>query len=364
MLVEEGKYYLYRHIRLDKNEPFYIGIGTKCLNYGHTYKRIYSRAHTSSSRNSIWKRIAVKVEYEIEILMESDDYEFIKQKEIEFIALYGRLHINTGILSNLTCGGDASLGKPQTEESKRKKSESLKGRKLSQKTLKKLKANGEKVISNNRKKFLGRVYKMNQGCNAEIIDYKGANEVTIRFIETGLERICTLNEVVKGTLKDYFYPSSQNIGYVGGEVTNQKAHDKWITLTNSIKNKHKLSTEFENFQSFTRWFEKNHIDGWDLCINSLDRSVEECSSETCYYLPRNLNTLLLPSKGYNISKHGIITAKFNNKHLGSFKTTEEAIERYKEVKKEHILKIADNYKNILPIEVYEKIINYEIQIKK
>lgn len=27
MLVDEGKYYLYRHIRLDKNEPFYIGIG-------------------------------------------------------------------------------------------------------------------------------------------------------------------------------------------------------------------------------------------------------------------------------------------------------------------------------------------------
>lgn len=34
------------------------------------------------------------------------------------------------------------------------------------------------------------------------------------------------------------------------------------------------------------------------------------------------------------------------------------------VEKEHILKIADKYKNILPIEVYEKIINYEIQIKK
>ena len=29
MIVENGKYYLYRHIRLDKNEPFYIGIGTK-----------------------------------------------------------------------------------------------------------------------------------------------------------------------------------------------------------------------------------------------------------------------------------------------------------------------------------------------
>lgn len=29
MIEPEGKYYLYRHIRLDKNQPFYIGIGTK-----------------------------------------------------------------------------------------------------------------------------------------------------------------------------------------------------------------------------------------------------------------------------------------------------------------------------------------------
>lgn len=29
MIVEDGKYYLYRHIRNDKNEPFYIGVGTK-----------------------------------------------------------------------------------------------------------------------------------------------------------------------------------------------------------------------------------------------------------------------------------------------------------------------------------------------
>lgn len=25
MIVDIGKYFLYRHIRLDKNEPFYIG---------------------------------------------------------------------------------------------------------------------------------------------------------------------------------------------------------------------------------------------------------------------------------------------------------------------------------------------------
>jgi len=29
MIVDSGKYFLYRHIRLDKNEPFYIGVATE-----------------------------------------------------------------------------------------------------------------------------------------------------------------------------------------------------------------------------------------------------------------------------------------------------------------------------------------------
>lgn len=364
MIAVNGKYYLYRHIRLDKNEPFYIGIGTKCLNYEQTHKRVYNRAYVFSSRNSLWKRIANKTDYEVEILLESDDYEFIKQKEIEFVSLYGRKNLSTGSLSNLTHGGDSSPDKPQTEESKRKKSESLKGRKLNTKTLEKLKINGEKIISNNSEKYVGKIYKMNQGCSAEIIGYKGTYEVTVRFIETGSERVVTTAEILCGTLKDYFYPSSQSIGYVGGKITNQKAHDKWITLINSLKGKYVLSVEFENFQNFTKWFEKNHVEGWELCINRLDKGKKECSSETCCYLPRNLSMLLLPAKGYNIDKHGRITAKFNNKHLGSFKTKEEAIEKFKKVKKEYIISIINEYKDFLPKEVYNKIMNYEIIINK
>lgn len=35
MIQNIGKYYLYRHIRLDLGSPFYIGIGTKrdCKNF-------------------------------------------------------------------------------------------------------------------------------------------------------------------------------------------------------------------------------------------------------------------------------------------------------------------------------------------
>jgi len=80
--------YIYRHIRLDKNEPFYIGISKSNINY--------KRAFNTTARNSFWKNIVSKTEYEVEILLESDDYEFIKQKEVEFLSLYGRRDLNKG----------------------------------------------------------------------------------------------------------------------------------------------------------------------------------------------------------------------------------------------------------------------------
>jgi len=40
-------YYLYRHIRLDKDEPFYIGIGTKAnvkfKSFNSEYRRAFSK---------------------------------------------------------------------------------------------------------------------------------------------------------------------------------------------------------------------------------------------------------------------------------------------------------------------------------
>lgn len=109
--------YVYRHIRLDTNMPFYIGIGT-----GY-------RANQWHKRNKYWTRIANKHGYEIEILMTGLTWEEACAKEIEFIALYGRKDNGTGILANLTDGGDGVLGFRQTEKAKRLASERMKGNK-------------------------------------------------------------------------------------------------------------------------------------------------------------------------------------------------------------------------------------------
>ena len=110
--------YLYRHIRLDKNEPFYIGIGSD---------NQYIRANSKHNRNNIWKSIINKSDYIVEILLDDLTWQQACNKEIEFISLYGRKDNNTGILTNLTNGGDGSLGVIVSEETLKKRSVKLSG---------------------------------------------------------------------------------------------------------------------------------------------------------------------------------------------------------------------------------------------
>jgi NUMOD3 motif len=111
--------YVYRHIRLDKNEPFYIGIGSDPK---------YWRATKKSQRNILWKRVVAKTDYEVEIVMDDLTWDEACKKEIEFISLYGRKNICTGTLVNLTDGGEGSLGYKPTKETKEKLSKSLQGK--------------------------------------------------------------------------------------------------------------------------------------------------------------------------------------------------------------------------------------------
>lgn len=127
------KYYLYRHIRVDKNEPFYIGIGTKTdadIKYG-----TYTRANIKSKKNNVWVKITNKTSYIVEILFESDDYDFIKQKEIEFVKLYGRIDLKTGTLTNMTDGGEGTTNVIVSEHSRQLRSLFQKGRKKSKESI-------------------------------------------------------------------------------------------------------------------------------------------------------------------------------------------------------------------------------------
>jgi hypothetical protein len=107
-------YYLYAHIRLDTNQPFYIGVGGKSRK--ETFEKYYRASEKGSRRNKIWNDIKNKTSYYIKIILHSDSLKEIYQKEIEFISLYGRIDDKTGILSNMCAGGEGIARKIYKKE--------------------------------------------------------------------------------------------------------------------------------------------------------------------------------------------------------------------------------------------------------
>jgi hypothetical protein len=91
--------YLYRHIRLDKNEVFYIGIGKED-------EEKYRRAYDKNRRSALWKSIVKHHLYEVEIILDNLTWKQACEKELEFINLYGKIKDKTGTLANITSGGD------------------------------------------------------------------------------------------------------------------------------------------------------------------------------------------------------------------------------------------------------------------
>lgn len=108
---------VYKHTRLDTNKIFYIGISIND-----------KRAFNKTQRNKIWKGIVSRTDFKVEILFENISWEEACQKEIKLIKKYGRIDNNTGILANLTDGGDGTINYKHTEFSKNKIGHSWKGK--------------------------------------------------------------------------------------------------------------------------------------------------------------------------------------------------------------------------------------------
>jgi len=113
-------YYTYAYLREDKT-PYYIGKGKG--------KRIYST-------NRIIKppKDKSRVIYLKQNLTEEEAF----RHEIYMIAVFGRKDLGTGILYNLTDGGDGASGLSHSEESKIKMSGAKKGKSQSEETRRKM----------------------------------------------------------------------------------------------------------------------------------------------------------------------------------------------------------------------------------
>lgn len=117
---------VYVHRRKDTNEVFYIGIGK--------IRRPYER---NGRRNHYWKSIVNKHGYDIEIIHKNLSWEDACNIERQLISKYGRLDLGTGILVNMTDGGEGNQNMLYTDEWREKQRISSTGRIQSEETKKK-----------------------------------------------------------------------------------------------------------------------------------------------------------------------------------------------------------------------------------
>jgi hypothetical protein len=131
--------YVYRHIRLDKNEAFYIGIGKSDSDF--------NRAYSHKNRNVYWNNIVNVTKHRVEIMLQDITWDEACEKEIEFIDLYKK-NTQNGSLCNISDGGGGGylseeinekrkrslIGHIVTQETRDKIGSKAKGRRPSEKT--------------------------------------------------------------------------------------------------------------------------------------------------------------------------------------------------------------------------------------
>lgn len=116
-MKKENRFYLYRHIRPDKDQPFYIGIGEK-----------YRATNFINGRNKYWRNIfELNLRtIEVDVIEEELAWKQACEKEIWWISFYGRADLKKGPLCNLTDGGEGGFGRKNTPEQIAAKSKIMK----------------------------------------------------------------------------------------------------------------------------------------------------------------------------------------------------------------------------------------------
>ena len=118
--------------------------------------------------------------------------------------------------------------------------------------------------------------------------------------------------------------------------------------------------------------EKRHLDK-----DILFKDSKIYSPETCVFVPQRINALFVKSNGTR-GDHPIgvyfhkreqkyvaqcrVLERDQQKFLGYFNTPKEAFQRYKEFKEEYIKQVAEEYKDKIPMKLYEAMLKWEVEI--
>lgn len=240
----------------------------------------------------------------------------------------------------------------------------------------------------------GEKRKTTEGYIAEIIEYSGTNNCTIKLND---ERGTILKgrrykDFLRGNIKNPYHPSIFGVGYFGEGVHRAvikgktvKSYGVWARMIQRVYSEvyHikkpsyigcSVAEEWHNYQVFAEWYVNNYKEDYQMDKDILFKGNKMYSPETCCFVPLEINTLFVTRKtsrgkypiGVAKTKSGKFEARFNVNSVLQYaqlhSTPEEAFQAYKTAKEEHIKKVADKWKPFIEERVYQAMYNWKIEI--
>ena len=236
---------------------------------------------------------------------------------------------------------------------------------------------------------VGEKYKTTQGYEIEIVEYFGAFDCTVKFLDGTLLKNLLYLHIKRGNVKNPYHLSIFGVGYLGvgkyTSFTNSNIYTVWYGILRrcyckKFQEKHTtyigctLDKRWHNFQVFAKWFEKNYVEGFELDKDILVKGNKSYSQETCVFIPQGINKVFTKcNKVRGEYPIGVVKRpnnKFNSRlsiegvrnHLGVFDTPEEAFQSYKIAKEKEIKRLADGCIHQITEACYQALINYKVEI--
>lgn len=238
----------------------------------------------------------------------------------------------------------------------------------------------------------------------QIISYNYRRDIDVYFEDYNwIYYHARYDDFQNGQIKCPYEPRLYGVGYIGegryktkenGKHT--KCYNTWNGMlercySNTIIERRPtyqgctVCEEWHNFQNFAKWYEDNYyeVENEKMCLDKdiLYKNNKIYSPSTCVFTPNRINVLFTKSDkarsgcliGVTWHKRDKIyearmsyinnKCKKDNIYLGRYSTQEEAFQVYKKAKENYIKKVADEYRYMIPIELYKAMYRYEVEIK-
>ena len=241
----------------------------------------------------------------------------------------------------------------------------------------------------------------NFGSIIQVVRYKNASDVDIYFPQYDWTYYnARYDYFSSGCIKCPYEPRVFCVGFIGEGKYNFKEYKHiykvWGSMLERCYSKDYqlkrptyinclVCDEWHNFQNFAQWFENNYYEvneeEMHLDKDILFKGNKIYSPETCVFVPNNINMLFTKSNksrgnypiGVTIdNKINKFRArcsifdkeirKYKRISLGYYSSVIEAFNCYKDFKEQHIKNVADDYKDYIPLKLYNAMYNYNVDI--